>query len=560
MGFQLVASKRRWQLKIASIVAAALYAAQTQPCVAQAALQELPPPEAIKPLGDPLQFEAGLIESLDADPSVAAPLPEKLTVADVVASVYRFYPEINQARQQARLADGELLSAYGEFDHKLKAFTLSEPTGFYENYRHGIGVARQTWWGGQVAAGYRIGRGQFQPWYLERETEKGGEFKLAWIQPLLQGRAIDPQRFGVFQASLARRAADPILQEAILNTSRDALLAYWNWVAAGATLEAQNGLLELAESRGEQFQVGFKAGKFAEIDVIINDQQIAERRATAINADRKFRTAALKLALFLRDDAGQPLMPADDWLPAAFPRIGPLPETNIDDEIRLAVQRRPEPRILQIELRQLDLDRRLARNQRLPQLDFVVEGSKDVGAPGSKSDDKGPFVLVIGAASEVPIQRRKARGKLQATAAKIAQVTEKLRLQQDKIGIELRTALANLTFSAQVVAQAELSFEAAIETLSRFEFAFEKGKIDLIYLNLIETKTNETQLKLIDAQQAWFEELARYQAAAGLDPLDQANLVTALPDSDLPRRDAIDQPNEQQFNQDWQRRKGLSAE
>ena len=56
----------------------------------------------------------------------------------------------------------------------------------------------------------------------------------------------------------------------------------------------------------------------------------------------------------------------------------------------------------------------LARNQMLPQLDIVVQGSQDVGDPGTSSDDKGEFVLVIGATSEVPIQRRMARGKLQS--------------------------------------------------------------------------------------------------------------------------------------------------
>ena len=92
---------------------------------------------------------------------------------------------------------------------------------------------------------------------------------MGWVQPLLQGRAIDPQRFAVFQASLARQAADPVLQEAILVTSRQAVVAFWSWVAAGATLQAQNDLLKLAELRGKQYQAGFEAGKFAEIDVIL---------------------------------------------------------------------------------------------------------------------------------------------------------------------------------------------------------------------------------------------------------------------------------------------------
>ena len=350
-----------------------------------------------------------------------------------------------------------MLAAYGAFDTKLKAHGISEPTGFYRNHRSGIGAARQTWWGGNVSAGYRIGRGVFQPWYLERETEKGGELKVGWQQPLLQGRAIDPQRFEIFRASLARQAADPILQEAILQTSRDASLAYWEWVASGANLRAQASLLEIAERRGEQYQEGFKAGKFAEIDVVLNTQLIAERKAKVIETEQKFRASAFKLAIFLRDDAGKPLVPEDRWLPKSFPQVAQFTRADIDAAIVSALQRRPEPRQLQIELRQLQLDRRLASNDLLPRVDLIIEGSQDIGDPGSSSDDKGPFELVVGATGEVPIQRRKARGKLRETSAKIAQISQKLRLQRDKIGAELRIAHSNLELSAKVVEQAEKS-------------------------------------------------------------------------------------------------------
>lgn len=502
-------------------------------------------------LANPLELEES-----NSDATEAAVSPEILTISDVVASVYRFYPEIEQARQQAPLAQGELTESYGAYDTKLKAHTLSEPTGFYENYRHGIGVARQTWWGGNVAAGYRIGRGVFQPWYLERETEQGGEFKVALNQPLLQGLAIDPQRVAVFRASLARRAADPVLQQAILDTSRDAMLAYWSWVAVGAVLQAQQDLLDLAETRGEQYRIGFEAGKFAEIDVVLNQQFIAERRGQAIEAARKFRESAFKLSMFLRDGSGNPLIPDEEWLPESFPVIEPMLETSVEDLISLALMQRPEPRLLQLQLQGLQLDRRLARNQLLPRLDFVVEGSQDIGGAASKSDDKGEFVLVIGAQGDVPIQRRKARGKLQSTAAKIAQVSQKLRLQQDKIGVEIRTSQSNLRLLFDVVAQAELALETAFDSLDRFRFAFDQGKIDLIYLNLLETKAFETEIKLIESKQKWFAELAVYQAAAGLDPIDRAGVVTQLPMSEPVGPPEPDEFDVNALESDWQRRIG----
>lgn len=456
---------------------------------------------------------------------------ESLTLADVIASLYRSYPEIEAARQQWAVANGQLLGAWGAFDTKLGGHTLNEPTGFYENYRHGIGVARQTWWGGYVSAGYRVGRGVFQPWYLERETETGGEFKIGTAVPLLQGRAIDPNRVAVFQATLEREAADPIVQQSILDAARMATQSYWKWVALGAELEAQQLLLDLAETRGDKIEKGVKAQLFAEISLILNGQLIAERKAKVLETQQKFQAAAIKLSLFLRTDAGLPLVPDASWLPNVFPILQD-PELDLAQSISLALAQRPEPRILQIKLRQLGLDRRLANNQMLPRLDFVSEVSQDVGDAASKSDDKGELVLVIGLQGEVPIQRSKARGKRQEVSGKIAQVNQKLRLQRDKITTDVQTALYRLELAQQVVEQNLIGLEAAVETVRRYSFAFEKGKIDLIYLNLLEQKANETQIKLIGARQEWFDALAMLQGTIGIDPLEQAMAVSALPPSE----------------------------
>ena len=126
-------------------------------------------------------------------------------------------------------------------------------------------------------------------------------------------------------------------------------------------------------------------------------------------------------------------------------------------------------------------------------------------------------------------QRRKARGKIQSTSAKITQIEQKLRLLRDKIGVELQTAHNALILSSQMVDQSALSLRASVDTLTRYRFAFERGKVDLIYINLLESKVNESEINLIEAQRKWFSALADMQAALGLDPLDQAISLSNLP-------------------------------
>ncbi|MCA9213217.1 MAG: TolC family protein [Planctomycetales bacterium] len=481
--------------------------------------------------------------------------PDGLSLADVIASLCKCYPEIQAARQEYRRADGELLSSWGTFDTKLQSYSLNEPTGYYENSRHAIGVARQTWWGGYLSAGYRIGRGEFQPWYKERETDKSGEFKIGWIQPLLRGKATDLNRVSVFRASLARQAAQPALLQAILDSAREATDTYWKWVAAGQSLRAQRELLQLAKTRGEQFEAGLKAGKFAEIDIILNRQLIAERQVKVLDSQRKFQAMAYKLSLYLRDEACQPIIPSEAWLPQRFPVTERPTNGNLREDVAASLARRPEPRILQIEINRMRWEQQLARNDALPQFDFVAEASQDVGPPASSSDDKDEFLVVVGVRGEVPIQRRKARGKLQSTSAKVAQLRQKLLLQKNKIETELRIAYNALQLNSQIVEQAELSLAAALDSLQRYRFAFDRGKVDLIYLNLLETKANETEIKLIEAQGNWFQSLGQMQSALGLDPLEQSLLISELPLSPrpgvgiAPSQNTIDEEN---FDRDWE--------
>ncbi len=440
---------------------------------------------------------------------------------------------IQAARQERQIAGGQLQQAWGAYDTKLQGYSLSEPTGFYRNFRNGIGVARQTWWGGYVSAGYRIGRGDFQPWYKERETNEGGEFKLAFAQPLLQGRAIDPQRVAVFQASLATRAADPIVQLAILETAQEAATVYWQWVAAGAFLKAQRELLDLAINRGTELQLDFEANRRPDVELDYNRQLVAARTLEMNKAAQKFNEVSNKLSIYIRDEAGRPIAPGLEWIPQHFPVIQSFPQKDFATDFSAALSRRPEPQLLRFEMQQVEMDRRLARNDMLPSLDVIAEASQDTGIRASSSNDKGQFELLVGLQGEVPLQRNKALGKFTETTGKINQVAAKLQLTRNKIEAELRRARFALDLSEQNIIQAEEALRLSIGVLSSYQEAYRLGigKTNLIDINILETKVNENEIKLVEAQQNWFIALADLQAILGLNPLDQAMNVSQLPES-----------------------------
>ncbi|MCA9080571.1 MAG: hypothetical protein KDA58_08425, partial [Planctomycetaceae bacterium] len=154
-------------------------------------------------------------------------IPSKVALDDVIESIYRSYPMLRSAMYSRNIAAGEQLSASGQFDLKLKASSENGPVGFYQTYRHAVGMSQPTWGGGEIFAGYRVGRGTFQPWYLERQTNDGGEFKAGASIPLLRNVEIDERRAAVWRANYGRQLVEPDIQAQLIGFVQEGSYAYW---------------------------------------------------------------------------------------------------------------------------------------------------------------------------------------------------------------------------------------------------------------------------------------------------------------------------------------------
>lgn len=461
-------------------------------------------------------------------------LGESLLLADVIASTFRSFPEIEIARLEANVARGEVTQATGAYDLHLDYFSLNQPVGYYENSRSGVSLSRQLWWGGYAIAGYRIGRGFFEPWYKERETNKGGEFRVGWVQPLLQGRAIDPYRVALFQANLNQQAVAPEIQQNVLGASLAAAASYWDWVEAGNVLRAQEQLLELAIKRNEGLTKLLDRGLSTRKELAINAQTISERQLRVFESRQKFRDTAFKLAVFLRNQDGTPMLARPEWLPTDFPKITELELQEFETAFLEAQQRRPELALINIDLQKLRWDLELARNQTLPNLDFTIQGVQNVGDRATSLNDKQDFILESGVIGGVPVQRRKARGKIDSTLAKLQQVEQKRWLMTNKIEMDLRVARNALDVSRDMVLRSEQLLRETRETLEYFRREFASGNQDFLFLLAQEAKATEAEIKLLDAEREYYIALAKLQAVLGLDPLEQSlnldqSIVSQLP-------------------------------
>ncbi|MDA0808304.1 MAG: TolC family protein, partial [Planctomycetota bacterium] len=456
-----------------------------------------------------------------------APLPEtdqkaeisgtsKLNLAEVISSVLTTYPMVQAAALQFDSAQGQIISAEGAFDTKLKGATENGPLGFYETYRHSVGAIQPLANGGEVFGGYRVGRGDFQPWYQERQTNDGGEFKAGLSVPLSRNVSIDDRRAGVRKAGLDLAAADPQFRGEVIFTVRAASEAFWQWVAAAAQQRIARQVLDLATTRNDGLEEEVRMGAKALPDLKDNRRSILSREAKLIETERKVTQSATKLSIFLRTPGGEPRLASIDEVPD-FPNPVPPDEAWQIDLTQQAIQSRPELRELELAIERIDVEIAEADNDLLPNISAVLVGSQDVGEPTSKKRDKSEFELEAALLVDVPLQRRKAKGKLTSLEAKRAQLAQKRRLSEDKIRTDIAIAFEAVRAAYERVQRTAEARDLADYMAEVEREKFNAGESDLLKVALREEKAAESAGKAIEAQLEYQLGLAHLRAATGID-------------------------------------------
>lgn len=439
-----------------------------------------------------------------------------LDLSSVVASVHQSFPLLESAYLDIDVANGKQLAAWGAFDTKLKASSENGPTGFYQTYRQNAGVNKPIYSGGEWFAGYRIGRGDFQPWYLERQTNDGGEFKAGFNVPLMRNREIDQRRADLWRATYDQQRVRPEIQAQLILFVRDSSIAYWNWIAAGRKYQISRRALGLSVQRNDKLERRVELGDLERPELQDNLRSIAQRKAKLIDVERKLEQTAIKLSLFYRDVSGMPLVPTDSQL-LQFPQPDEIEPSQLDMGIQTALSQRPELAAIDAIYRRTNVDLAEARNDFLPNVDAQIFGSQDTGEPTSKKRDKSQFELEAGLFVDIPLERRKARGKSLAAYAKLRQIVIKRRFTEDKIVTDVQSAYAALVAAYDRVGQSREARRLAEYMASVERRKQDVGQSDLLKVFLREQYAIEAANSEVDALLDYFIARADYAMALAID-------------------------------------------
>lgn len=455
-------------------------------------------------------------------PVVRPKLGSNLKVDDVLASVTQSFPLLLSIQEERGIAAADRLTAEGAFDLQLRSnFTSQE--GSFGNRRFDV-VAEQPLArsGGSAFAGYRTGLGDFAVYNGGQKTSDGGELRAGVQVPLLRDAPIDRRRAALRQAQISQQLAEPVIKRALLDIQRNAARSYWGWVAAGEQYRIARGLLKLAEDRQEFFEGRLKAGNEDVIRVDDNRRSIFDRRGRLLSVERLVQQSALELSLYLRDDAGLPMVPTAAQLPAGFFDAKPIP-VNPDQkeaDVQSALAQRPEVERFELLKQRLAVDLKLALNQFNPALNVGAVIAQDLGDGKKSFTGTDIFASDTTNASafvtfEMPWQRREAQGRARKAMLQMNQLLQQERFARDSIRTEVLDSHSNLTLTADRLQQARLELSEAEKVADNEKKRVIEGGRDIVDLNLRELNAAEAQSKAANTLAEFYRAYADYLAATG---------------------------------------------
>jgi outer membrane protein TolC len=438
-----------------------------------------------------------------------APLPETtllrgegssgpITLDSVLARVEQNHPKVRGAELTRQIAGAKVQEKLGAFDPQLGVETAyqrynssSSPGKPLDYVSNGIVVARQDPSGIKWEGGWLNTQGF--PKSPASSTGDVGEFFVQAKVPFLRGAGINDKAIAVEQARLFERQAQEDLRVIKLLTLLDAGAAFLQWNVAVMQWRILKENEQLAIERAAQVASRVKAGDLAAIDQVEAEGEVLKRRELTLKAEREAQKGALKLALYLWASDGRPeSVPSPEQAPETLPEIKRLTTDQVYELQLLALTQRPELRKLDLDRSVVSLDKDLAENDRLPQLDLTLRPGYDAGGQGVGFTMKAGLELVI------PLGTRGPDGRRQAAVLKL----EKLDLDQvelvRRILVQVQDAASEAEAAAIRLEQAQAVYQQA-KTLEQAERTkFRLGDSTLLVVNIRERATLEAALKVLD--------------------------------------------------------------
>jgi len=260
-------------------------------------------------------------------------------------------------------------------------------------------------------------------------------------------------------ALMSREAFRSMVQDQIAEVTK----AYWNLVSAIKTYEVQRLTLYQAQDFLRITTVSYKTGVVPESDVLQAKAQVAEREENVITAESAIKAMEDQLKIFMN-------IPRADkeweqfYLPTDEPDVHEIP-LDANSFIETAFNFRPDYMQAQIDLKNKQIARNVAKNHRLPDLNLTGSAGRS-GLGDSHSDAWHELNTydyhnyAVGLELEFPLQNRAARYRYKQSILQYEKSELTLKNLENSIILEIRNAVRNIQTDIKSLAAAQSTVEA----------------------------------------------------------------------------------------------------
>jgi outer membrane protein TolC len=438
----------------------------------------------------------------------------------MLGNMLQFHPISRTASLQNRESRMVRLQSKGQFDPKFE-FGLDrkeyDDKQYYDLQKYGLSVA--TWPGIDFKAAYKNSSGVFlNP---QATLPEGGAVEIGADANLLRGLLFDERRAALEEAKIFRLSNEADRRYMLNELFGRALSAYWNWAAAFARFELTQQSLILADERLELVRKSEVAGMSSEIDTIEALSLVLNRRMDLEKSKLDLQKSRLVLGSFIWGPDSLPLQLSENSFPIDLKErdYELLPRDTLEGMIQKINETSPELLKLQADNLSLDIARKLALNNILPEATIQYRWITPTNQVFNNEDFNAGQNYSLGLGFELPLFIRKERSHLALNKIKRQEQYFKIVDKQNELSNKLRgsyQAVVTYWTNGRTASRAFDQFERLLDVEGR---QFRMGESSLFKVNKRQDDLLKIGFKWIDSLEAHeLEKVNLYRISGRLIP------------------------------------------
>ena len=418
-----------------------------------------------------------------------------LTFDEYLGYVKRYHPYVKQANLLLEEGQAKLLKARGAFDPKIevdydkKEFKNST---YYNKLNSSFKIP--TWFGIEFKGGLEENSGT----YLNPEAivPDDGLYNVGVSIPLARNLLTNKRMASLRQSKIYRKQVIAERQLLVNSIISDASIAYFKWIKTFREQEIYETFLSNAKERLEGIKKNYELGENPAIDTLEAGIIYKNRKLALERARIAFVKSSLEVSNFLWLENNIPI----ELQPTMQPDINTV---NIVDQVLYTspldvestnLENHPKLRILENKYEIQQIEKRLMKNNLLPQIDlehnFLTQQIANVNTFNTANYKTGVSV-------NLPLFLRKERGNLKIADLKLNDIaldrmSTRLNLKNklDAVNSEITSYTTQQSLTSNIVNDYS-------NLLTAEERKFELGESSLFLINSRESKLIEAKLKAI---------------------------------------------------------------